>query len=212
MESVMKIAMAAACVVVLGACGIDDREKSSEPVKTSPFAQSVQPIDPPAATATGHAEKARSYEITDFIAKAGMRGLVEVKTGNLVLDKGTDADVRNFAWRMVSDYSSMNRQLAQLAAAKGLTLPTELRGEHKLEFDRLSKLSGDAFDRSYLYHVENTLLPSLRTLERASTSADDADVKAFASRTLSMFRDHETLAKQTAKALQREKKRVITIE
>ena len=212
----MKIAVAAACVVVFGACGIDDREQPPAPMKARPLAESVPPI-----AETAPARKAHGWDATTttgmsgedqaFVSAAAMRALAEVKMGNLVLDKGTHAEVRTFAWRMVTDYSSMKAQVARLAGAKGLAVPTELGGEQRSSFNRLSALTGEEFDKAYMQHMAGTE-PGMAPFERASTSAEDADVKAFALSALSMLRHHVPMAKEAADTFQRDLNRVIKIQ
>ena len=51
---------------------------------------------------------------------------------------------------MIDDHSKANDELKALAAQKGEVLPTELDASHKALQDRLSKLSGDAFDKAYM--------------------------------------------------------------
>ena len=48
---------------------------------------------------------------------------------------------------MVDDHSKANDELKTLAQSKNITLPTEIGPEDKALRDRLTKLSGAAFDQ-----------------------------------------------------------------
>src|SRR5687767_15977482 len=82
-----------------------------------------------------------------------MGGLAQVQTGNLALQKATNADVKAFAQRMVTDHSKANAELAEFATAKGLALPTELADAHESAFEHLNGLSGAEFDKAYMQHM-----------------------------------------------------------
>ena len=51
---------------------------------------------------------------------------------------------------MVDDHSQANDQLKSLAASKGVSLPDTLGVKEKATKLRLSKLSGDQFDKVYM--------------------------------------------------------------
>src|ERR1044071_4978736 len=58
-----------------------------------------------------------------FVMEAAHGGMMEVALGRTAVDKATNADVKQFAQRMVDDHSKANAELQQLASQKGITLP-----------------------------------------------------------------------------------------
>ena len=81
---------------------------------------------------------------------------------------------------------------------KNVTLPTELDAKHKATHDRLAKLSGDAFDKAYM---QATWLPTTRRrrgVQQGVEDGKDADLKAWAGKTLPTLEDHLKLAQDTA--------------
>jgi putative membrane protein len=191
--------MAGTLAVLLIGCG----EKAGQPeTETTGSAQSVQQTDTATATttgATGGTTSTLSAEDKEFVSKAGMGGLAEVQMGNLALQKATNADVKAFAQRMVTDHSKADDELSQLATAKGVALPTELAGEHKDAFDHLSSLSGAEFDKAYMQHMVEDHDKDVAEFDKASTSATDADVKSWAGKTLPTLQSHQQQAKDIAK-------------
>jgi putative membrane protein len=123
-----------------------------------------------------------------------MGGVYEVQAGNLALQKAANADVKAFAQRMVTDHSKANAELSQLATVKGAVLPTELDGEPEEALEHLTSLSGAEFDRMYMSHMTTDHQKDVAEFERAAGGAQDADVKAFASKTLPTLREHLSLA------------------
>ncbi len=190
-----------AAIALLAACKAEDRTGTPETDTTATNAQSAQETSTATATTTGvngGTLTAMTDADKEFVSKAGMGGLMEVQAGNLALQKAQSADVKAFAQRMVDDHGKANAELTQLATAKGLALATELAGEHKAAVDHLSSLSGAAFDKAYMTHMVEDHDKDVPEFDKASTTATDADVKAFAGKTLPTLKEHQTMAHDIA--------------
>jgi putative membrane protein len=130
----------------------------------------------------------------DFLERAAEGGNAEISMGALADRHSLRPDVIAFGHMMVTDHSAANAQLAALAAARKISLPTGL-GEHQQNFDRLVDLSRDPFDREFKRvmiadHQEAAEL--FRT--EAETGVDPA-LKAFAAATLPKIETHLAQAK-----------------
>lgn len=200
----MKKYAAAAALVLLAACKAENTSGEPETATTVTTGQSIQETGSASATttgATGGTMSAMTPEDKEFVSKAGMGGLFEVQAGNLALQKAQSADVKTFAQRMVTDHGNANTELAQLATTKGLALPTELGGEHKGAYDHLNGLSGAEFDKMYMLHMVEDHDKDVAEFEKASTTAGDVDVKAWAGKTLPTLKEHQTMAKDISSKL-----------
>jgi putative membrane protein len=60
-----------------------------------------------------------------FINKAPKGGEMEVTMGNVAVQNATNADVKSFGQRMVTDHSKANEELESIAEKKGVKLPTQ---------------------------------------------------------------------------------------
>jgi putative membrane protein len=132
-----------------------------------------------------------------FMEDAAQGGMAEVQLGQLAAQKGQSAGVKQFGQRMVDDHTKANTELKQLASNKGVNLPTDLTSSDKREYDKLSKMNGDAFDREYMKDMVSDHKKDVKDFEKQAKSARDADVKSFASNTLPTLQQHLTLAEQT---------------
>lgn len=154
------------------------------------------------ATQEGSAGTASSSSISakdkQFMTKAAEGGLAEVQLGQLATEKAQNNDVKRFGQMMVDDHGKGNDQLKSVAEQKGVTLPTDLSAKDKAEKDRLSKLSGDAFDKAYMRHMVMDHKKDVAEFKRESTAAKDNDVKNFASQTLPTLQKHLERAQQLA--------------
>src|SRR5687768_17293290 len=72
-----------------------------------------------------------SISAADFAKKAGAAGAAEVEMGKLGAQKATNAEVKAFAQKMVTDHTKANKELMAAAKAKGLEVPTEPNMVHK---------------------------------------------------------------------------------
>jgi len=195
------VVLAASLVVLFNACDREDRTGRPE-TETTGSVQSEQQTGSASATTTGVAGGTRSEmtnEDKEFVTMAGMGGLAEMQMANLALQKASSVDVKAFAQRMITDHSKSNAEIAEFATTKGLALATELGGEPRSAFEHLSSLSGAAFDKAYMQHMVEDHEKDVAEFDKASTSASDADLKAWAGRTLPTLKEHLELAKQTAR-------------
>ena len=73
--------------------------------------------------------------------------------------------------------------------------------DHKALMDKLSGLSGNEFDREFIRAAVKSHEKGVKSFEKQSTSATDADVKAFATNTLPTLREHLQMARDLDKKL-----------
>ena len=103
----------------------------------------------PAAKSEGPAAKPElASEDKEFMTKAAQGGMLEVALGQEVAKRASSPDVKAFGQRMVTDHGKANDELKQLAASKGMLLPTELDAKSRGMRDKLTKLSGPSSTRS----------------------------------------------------------------
>jgi len=136
-----------------------------------------------------------------FVIGAAKGGLAEVELGKLAQEKAASTEVKNFGKRMVDDHSKANDELQSLAKNKNITLPADLDPKDKALRDRLSKLSGAAFDRAYMNAMLSDHRKDVSEFKRESAAGKDPDVKAFAAKTLPTLEEHLKLAQDTTKAV-----------
>jgi putative membrane protein len=125
-----------------------------------------------------------------FAKKAAAGGMAEVEMGKLAADKATNDDVKAFGKRMVDDHTKAGEQLKQVAKQENIQLPTELSAKDKAEKDRLSKLSGDAFDRAYINHMVMDHKKDVADFQKEANNGQDDAIKNFAQQTLPTLQDH----------------------
>jgi putative membrane protein len=146
------------------------------------------------------ASKAASSDHT-FVMNAAKGGMAEVELGKLASDKGTSDQVKQFGQKMADDHAKANDELKTLAQNKHITLPTEMDAKDKALRDRLSKLSGAAFDRAYMRAMVTDHRKDVNEFKVESKSGKDPDVKEWASKTLPTLETHLKMAQDTTQAV-----------
>ena len=147
-----------------------------------------------AAPAFAQAKKARTPNkgVSDqtWVTQTAMGGMAEVELSKLAQQKASAADVKTFAQRMVDDHSKASDELKSIAAKKNITLPGDMDAKHKAVSDRLSKLTGAAFDRAYMQAMVADHTKAVADFKRESQTGKDPDIKAFAAKHLPTIEDH----------------------
>lgn len=166
-------------------------------------AQSSGGSDTSTTTSAGKQESGKSLSKADqnIMRELAQSNLAEIEAGKIALSQSKNDQVRNFAQRMIDDHQQAQKDLEQLAQAKGVTLPTEPDNKHKSAAKKLSALEGDKFDKQYmkqggLSDHRNTH----RLLQRAQTRATDPDVKALAAKMEPIVSQHLTMAQDVSGA------------
>jgi putative membrane protein len=132
----------------------------------------------------------------DFWTKAAQGGIAEVELSRVADGKAQNAEVKDFARMMITDHTKANEELKSLAAKKNVMLPTEMDGEHQAIMANLKNLSGAEFDRSYVETMVNDHEKTVALFEKqANENNADAELKAFAAKTLPTLRTHLEMIK-----------------
>jgi putative membrane protein len=127
------------------------------------------------------------------VKKAAIGGMTEVEASKLAVSKAQDPQVRAFAQKMVKEHTAANEELKSLAQKKGWNVPSSLDAEHKGVVQKLSAMSGDAFDTAYskqmLQDHEKTV-----ALFKAASRTSDPDLSSWVEKTLPTIEQHEQMA------------------
>ncbi|HEY2387994.1 MAG TPA: DUF4142 domain-containing protein [Candidatus Binatia bacterium] len=151
-----------------------------------------------AAHGRKHAANGTAMSDTQFMREAAVGGMAEVDLGKIGVQRAENPDVKQFAQRMVDDHSKANDELKQVAEKHGVALPGDVDAKEKATIDRLSRLSGPAFDKAYMRDMVSDHVKDVSLFERHSASGKDADLKSWIDQTLPTLKEHETMAKDVA--------------
>ena len=136
-----------------------------------------------------------SQELTAgaFVTKATEAGMTEVELGRLALRRSLNPDIRKFAQRMVDDHGQAGAELAGIARASNLKVPTRLDTQHAEMVQAMNDKSDADFDAAYIKDMEADHRQALSLFHQAA-SLPDNQLAQFATRTLPKLEEHKRMA------------------
>ncbi|MDB5899659.1 MAG: hypothetical protein JWP41_3261 [Ramlibacter sp.] len=126
-----------------------------------------------------------------FVATAASNDMYEIQVSRLALERGSSAQVKNYAQMLVNHHTASSDQLMTIVRAKGMTPPAALPADKQARIAELSRLQGAEFDRQYI-RVSGVQdhQTAITIFEQASRTLADADLRGFATNTLPVLRQH----------------------
>jgi putative membrane protein len=125
-----------------------------------------------------------------FATDAANAGLAEVAMGKLASEKATNPQVKEFGNMMVMDHTKANEELMAIAKTKNITLPVAPDEEHQKKAADIGAKTGKDFDKAYVDAMVDGHKKVASMLEDASKNCKDADLMAFATKTLPTVKAH----------------------
>ena len=131
-----------------------------------------------------------------FAMKAADGGMAEVELGRLAAQKGSNDRVKQFGQKMVDDHTKANNDLKQAAGQAGIELPADTSAKHKQLVQKLSGLSGAAFDKAYMDAMVKDHVEDVAEFEKASKAPGNSPIRTFAASTLPTLKEHLQMARE----------------
>lgn len=134
-----------------------------------------------------------------FITKAVQGNLAEIQMGQLAQDKSQNGDVKAFGQQLVKDHGDANSKATAVAKDIGVTAPGEPNKKQKADYDKLSKLSGAAFDKQFASHMVADHKKDIAEYKADSKKKDPT--ASYASDTLPTLQKHLEMAQSLTKSV-----------
>jgi len=146
------------------------------------------------ATGAVCAQSAKTGGDAMFVKEASAAGAAEVALGKLGQSQGHSDQVKQFATQMVKDHTAANEELTSLASEKGLTVATDPSAADAATAKRMGALQGAAFDAAFSKKMLADHKKAVALFQREAANGKDADLKAFAAKTLPTLKQHLSMA------------------
>lgn len=137
----------------------------------------------------------------DFVKEVAISDMFEIQSNKLASDKG-NADEKNFASVMVTDHSKTIAELKSMVSGGKVKaeLPTALDRSHQSKLDKLKGESGKDFSGDFDSMQVSAHKDAVNLFERYSKGGDNADLKAWAGKTLPTLKHHLEMAQNLSKS------------
>lgn len=155
-----------------------------------------------AAGASYAADSGLSRGDSRFLQRAAQSGMLEIEASKLAVERAQSPQVKEFAQKMITDHTAVDKELRALAQSKKVELPTDLRWGQGRTMKGLQKDEGADFDERYVDKVAvDAHEDAVELFEEASKDAEDAEVKAFAAKTLPSLQQHLQMGESLQNAM-----------
>ncbi len=131
-----------------------------------------------------------------FVKTALEGGMAEIQLGQVALQKSNDANVKQFAQKMVDDHTKMGDQMKLLAQQIGVKVPDGPSKKDKAIIAKLQELNGDEFDKAYMKDMVKDHKTDLNDFKIEATSGSNPVVMNAATQGSQIISQHLQMAEQ----------------
>jgi putative membrane protein len=126
--------------------------------------------------------------------------MFEIQSSKLAQEK-KDTKVNDFANKMIADHTTSSEAIKNLVQSGKVKadIPGSLDSKHQSMLDKLKGLNGDDFEKQYRSDQISGHKDTVDLYRRYSKGGDNADLKAFAEKTLPIVEHHQKMAEDLAK-------------
>jgi putative membrane protein len=142
-------------------------------------------------------------EDAKFAVAAANGGMLEVELGKLAKNKAIAPKAIAFANMMVTDHTKANTELKALAGTKFITLPAILDSKKQKDYDDMSKMKREEFDKTYIDYMVKDHKEDIELFKKEAQEGKDAELKAFAAKHVPILEHHLQMAQQAADAVKK---------
>ena len=168
----------------------DDTAGQQEPMQPSRVLQLMMSNDP-----------------KDFFETAASANMLEIESGKLASERGTDPKIKAYGQLMVKDHTQAAAELKALARDKGVTLPNKMLKRHQTMYDGLKEEeTGRDFDNEFRRKMIASHKEAVSLFDQAANKSEDAELKAFAAKLLPKLQHHGAMANALPKSKQEKAK------
>ena len=135
-----------------------------------------------------------SEQDKQFLTDDAQGSAYELAIANLTLHRTSRKDVKAYAAKVVADHKVYNQALQELAASKGVTLPTTMNAADQKRYATLDSRLGRTADDTFIKEAIRINADDKKTSAQEASSTMDPDIKAFLSKFEATDAAHEKMA------------------
>ncbi len=137
----------------------------------------------------------RAMSPEQFAREAAVGNEFEIKSSQLALQKSNNAEIKQFAEKIVQDHTQLADQMKERLKQANLPEVTpQLDEKHQALLTKLEGEKEAAFDRTYVQAQRKAHKQTVQLLEHYARRGDNKTLKELATNTLPMIKEHLKLA------------------
>lgn len=143
-----------------------------------------------AAESNGGKFEGKTRRDAEFVYEVVESNYGEIKLAELANQRSRNNEVKQIAQTLLNDHTASLNELKTLAQSKAISIPVEERASGKRKLDNLADKSGDEFDKSWCKEMMDLHDGTIKKFEKRLEDSNDAELKAYITKTLSVLRKH----------------------
>jgi putative membrane protein len=134
-----------------------------------------------------------------FLTTAAKANMTEAHEGQMAAEQASRTDVKNFGVTLVQDHTQAYKDLQQVATTVGFDIPNGINTAKDAQIVQLVRLKGEQFDKRFCADQLAGHRSAIALFKREAAHGENADVKAYAARTVPVLEKHLQMAEACAK-------------
>jgi putative membrane protein len=136
-----------------------------------------------------------------FLKKALEGSMAEVQTGQMIVSKTSNDQVKQFAQRMVDDHTKLIDQAKPVAQQLGVQVPSGPDKKSQEMMNKLQSMSGDQLNKAYMKDMVKDHEKDLKEFKSEAQNAKNPQVKQLAEQGEQIIQSHLDEAKKVAESV-----------
>lgn len=186
------VGLVGVCAALAGACGGDNAGDATVDTSTA--------TTPATAVGTGDSAGAGTMSEVEIVRQVTLSNTGEIATSQLALDKATNAEVKQYAQRMIDEHQAAQGQVDSLAVRLGAAAQEQVpdTADQALEQRRtaLQGMTGADFDREYMSMQVEMHQATLDMLNRSVNATQNTELKSMLQTMIPAVQSHLDQARQ----------------
>jgi putative membrane protein len=137
---------------------------------------------------TATAALAQSSATKTFLTEAIEGNYAEIQMGEFAQKNGQSDGVRSVGKMLIDDHGQANRKAIDTAKSMNITAPNGPNAKQKSDYDRMARMNGPAFDKSFAQHMVKDHQKDIAAYKKQSKSKDASG--EYAQQTLPALQMH----------------------
>lgn len=133
-----------------------------------------------------------------FLRTAAISNRAEIMTSQLALKRSNDKKVQRIANMLVREHTQALNDLKQLARLKQYSLPQGTDAKHMALYRKLSRLSGNEFNRQYMLAQTRDHNAAVALFRAQMEKANDTNVRSYATKYYAPIFNHTEMIQDVA--------------
>lgn len=129
--------------------------------------------------------------------EVAMGGMMQLELSRVAVQKATNPQTKALAQAEVTEQTGLSAKLKEIAAAKGVTLPTAPDAQTKTLLTKFNQASGTSFDKLYVTESGVKGHEKLnQVMTKVESSASDSNLKQLAKAAHPLVKTHLSVSRQ----------------